>query len=858
MAGNQCVWGWVLGVLAVAWRAAAADVVLVENGQARAQVVVTDTALPVVRDVAADFVRVVKRMSGVELALVAESKSDAAQPRVLIGACKAPQGLDADPATITGDEAYAGYVIACGQNCLVLAGNSPAGTANAVYGFLQDQLGVRWFLPTELFEIAPPLKSITIPELRRVVTPSFVCRLGSASWDKESLPWARHNRWDAGANEFTIPYASGFRHWMYAVFPPSKYGKTNPDIYPLLNGKRAVPENDGEQLAQPCTGNPETVRIAIEVVNTYLTEHPDTHTYPFSINDNNTWCECDLCRAQDVERPEYRGRRIYSDRWFTFVNAVAKGVSAKHPGKFIGCFAYWGVELPPLKIERLEPNVFVNLTQDTAQYFDSDYKTVDYDLIRAWQQKCQHVGKYDYYGLGALAPRYFPHLLAADLKAIHGMGARAFHSELYPYWANMGPMLYVASRLLWDVTLDPDALLEEFYTATFGAVAPDMRAFYQTHEAAWMSQKKGLWFGGIGSAAQQMDFYTSEEVAEAASHLQKAEALAADDTVRARVRYIAQCYAYPDLLLRAWTAARDVTQVKAQSTAAAKSLAPRIESLLVPLGTEDAGWQKSIVEDPIVDAWYKNGARPNIRGLWRARVQGGLIDGVQALGAWAKTPEGTAASAEERQVLDRIAAHPQVGLLWQALQGTLRRGPNLLPNPGFEESKTDKAGPAGPEWQTASVAAGWSTWQQFQDKGKFFLDGSVKHAGNSAGAFEGGECLCYITTVPVEAGKTYLAEVWAMAPAVRENTKVTLEVRWHDVQGHWYNGAANHRVETKSSGAWERLLIPFVAPKDVPRAVFLLVGEGIAVEDVVRYDDAFLGEAATGPAAGDAKPGAER
>jgi hypothetical protein len=118
-------------------------------------------------DAAADFVRVLKRVSGAEFSLVVESKSDPAQPRVLIGACKAPPGLDAAPAVIAGDAAYAGYAIACGQNVLALAGNSAAGTANALYGFLQDQLDARWFLPMELFEIVPqPRLESGLPQTR--------------------------------------------------------------------------------------------------------------------------------------------------------------------------------------------------------------------------------------------------------------------------------------------------------------------------------------------------------------------------------------------------------------------------------------------------------------------------------------------------------------------------------------------------------------------------------------------------------------------------------------------------------------------------------------------------------------------
>ncbi len=832
-------------LVAASGRSSAADLVLVQEGQPRAQVVVADGAPAVVRDAAADFARVLGKMSGGQLPLVTEAQSDPTKPRVLIGACKPPAGLAADPSALKGDEAYAGYVIACGQNALVLRGNTPAGTANAVYGFLQDELGVRWFLPTEAFEVVPARRTVAVPAMAKVVAPSFVCRLASASGSPEMTAWANRNRWDYAGRNWSIPYAAGFSHWMYAVFPPSKYGKTHPEIYPLLNGKRAIPEKDGDQLAQPCTGNPETARIAIETVNTYLDAHPECHTYPFSINDNNTWCECPLCRAQDVERPVYRGRKIYSDRWFTFVNAVAKGVRAKHPDKFLGCFAYAGVELPPLKIERMEPNVFVDLTQDTAQYFDPAYRKVDYDLIRAWQAKCTRVGKYDYYGLGALAPRYFPHLLAQDLKAVHKMGVRAFHSEVYPYWATMGPLLYVAGRTLWDVNQDPDRLLDEFFAA-FGPAAKEMRAFYQAHESAWMSQKTGKWFGGIGSAQEQIAFYTPDRVAAAGAHLARAEALAGDDAVRARIRFIARGYAYADVLLRGWTDARAAGRSKVRAAADAKVLIRGVESLLGPLGREEQAWKESIADDPVADKWYRDGARPSIRAQWRSAVQDALVAGLQSLAAWGRTPEGQKTLAGEQGLFQRIRADKQVGLLWDALQGKLALGPNLLPNPGFEEAKAAQAGPAGPEWKSAGAAAGWSTWQEDPAVGVFLLDQAVKHAGKSAGAFKGGGCLCYITTVPIETGKTYLAEVRANAPAVREGTSVTLEVRWQDAQGRWFTRAADLRVEAKKAGAWERLILPFTAPPGAARAVILLVGYGIRKDDVVRYDDAYVGEAAAG------------
>jgi hypothetical protein len=391
-------------------------------------------------------------------------------------------------------------------------------------------------------------------------------------------------------------------------------------------------------------------------------------------------------------------------------------------------------------------------------------------------------------------------------------------------------------------------LLDEFFANAFGPAAAAMRAFYGVHEAAWSSQTKGQWFGGIGSAAGQMDCYTAAQVAAATAHLQQAESLAPDATVRGRIQYIAQGYAYPHLLLSAWTAARQVATADVAAAAQAQALTTQMEGLLQPLDAEEAGWQKSVLDDPLGDHWYKAGARPTIRGQWRATVQGGLVNGLQTLNAWYQTPAGAQTPAEQKQAITRLTAGKQVGLLWQALQGKLQRGTNLLPNPGFEESAAGKPGPAGPEWQTAGAVAGWSTWQENAADGTFCRDAEVKRGGAASGAFRGGGCLCYITRIPMETGRTYLAEVWAMAPAGREGTKVTLEVRWNDAQGHWYTGAPDLRVETRKAGTWERLLLPFTAPQGAPQAVVLLVGYGIAKDDVVRYDDAFAGEAQVAPA----------
>jgi hypothetical protein len=54
-----------------------------------------------------------------------------------------------------------------------------------------------------------------------------------------------------------------------------KFAKTDPDIYPLLNGVRVKPTSDEHPPWQPCTANPRTVELAIQEINRYFDEHPE-------------------------------------------------------------------------------------------------------------------------------------------------------------------------------------------------------------------------------------------------------------------------------------------------------------------------------------------------------------------------------------------------------------------------------------------------------------------------------------------------------------------------------------------------------------------------------------------------------
>jgi len=797
---------------------ARAAVVLVEDGAARATVVCPDGPE---RAAAEELVAVLSRISGATLPL--SSSPPATGPRVLIG----DTAREAFSPTELGSLSYDGYRIRARGDVLAIAGRTPAGTMNGVCGFLQDHLGARWFMPSRLFEVLPEQPTIRVEACDEVHTPSFDCRLFSGLDNPNQEEWRRHLRLSPYA--VTVPFEAGFSHNLYRLFPPSKFAAIAPEIYPVIKADRVAPTSDEHPSWQPCTANPRTVQIAIEEINRYFDEHPDAHTYSVSISDNDTWCECDLCRALDVPN-EFRGRRCHSDRYYTFVNAVAKGVAEKHPDKFLGCFAYWGVEAPPKRIDKLEPNVFVNITQDTSQYFDPAYRKQDYDFWRRWQAKCRQMGKYDYSGLGALAPRYYPHLLAEDLRHSKRIGLVAMHTEAYPYWANYGPMIYLQARMMWDVNLDEDKLLAEFFEKLYGPAAVPMSAFYTELERAWLTRRPGQWFAGIGSAAQQCDLYTLPGLESLEHHLDGGARLAPQGVVADRVAYARRCFEYPALFVRGWLVAKEVNRTRDRD-----ALQRLVDTLVGITQERDEAFRRSVTEDELSTSWYKEYAgREGVQSQWRAAVEGALVGGVQALA------EGGGPQALDRLIdeLSRRDPDSTVVLGLRAKRGDFDKLPNLVTNPGFEET-AGGGNPAGPDWQSEGAPPGWSVWQQTPGSGRLWRDTGTVHLGKLSAALTGGECMCYVTRVPVTPGKRYAGWAWGRAGNVTPPHRTTFEIRWNDAQGRWYATDRQVAVEVAKAGEWTRLTAGATAPESSASAILLLVGYGIKDNDTVWFDDVF-------------------
>ena len=175
-----CIGSLAIPSMATNGSAVAAEMVIVQDGQPRATIVVAkDPAGPArekTQTAARELQSYIQKISGARLPIVDDAQNPAG-PLILVGRSRLSDGLGvAIPGGVTSARREEGFVIACKGDRLLLAGNNDGpyhGTEYAVYDLLRS-LGVRWFMPGEFGEIVPHTTTVRVPEQRVEEKPDFV------------------------------------------------------------------------------------------------------------------------------------------------------------------------------------------------------------------------------------------------------------------------------------------------------------------------------------------------------------------------------------------------------------------------------------------------------------------------------------------------------------------------------------------------------------------------------------------------------------------------------------------------------------------------------------------------------------
>lgn len=435
-----------------------------------------------------------------------------------------------------------------------------AGSMLAVYTLLDDHLGVHWFWPGEFGEEVPHRPDAVLPELDFRKTTAFEIRsvsLGYSSiyhtqtFTEESRKWARRNRlgWVRSAV---------FGHSWFDAFNlrTDESFKAHPEWFALVNGKRRPP--------QMCTTNPEVIDRMVEHV---LNGKQDImHISP---SDGGGFCECENCRALDVpDILSYDGKTVQlSDRIFTYANEIARRVREKNPDKGCGMFAYTFYNKPPVKIEKLEPNLYLSFVYQSAGHRDPENLRQWRESVAGWHKLGAKMVVREGWGNHYYHDMHFLHhqQIIDNLAEAHRLGFVAAYGEGSKNFSAMAPNYWALTRMMWDPTRDPSKVMSDYYESAYGPVASEMAAFFETYsqslDANWASRDRNVDTSGIAYAnviAAWRKLIPLEAVERAEAHLKAAEAQAPAGIYADRVRFHRLGQDYTRVMLELLEAYREI------------------------------------------------------------------------------------------------------------------------------------------------------------------------------------------------------------------------------------------------------------------------------------------------------------
>jgi hypothetical protein len=288
--------------------------------------------------------------------------------------------------------------------------------------------------------------------------------------------------------------AGTHQHNMWHAFPPEKFAKRLPEIYPIVKGERYIPKAATDQKWNPCFSEPKLLDAAEETVIEYYRAHPDHLWYSFGIQDSHVMCECPRCAAfvkPHVERDPKLGRvAACSELFWRFMNALAERLEEKLPGKCIEGLAYSMTRLPPpFKLHR---NIVVFTNLHIAELDADPYMKPEADGITPldrWLSVAGIYGNHDWHqGNGYLIPRIYSGYWSRFMRHLKTKTPFTYqHAETYPNFGLDGAKSYVLAQTWWNPDVDTTALWRQFCDDMFGPAAGPMFDYFATLEKLWTS-----------------------------------------------------------------------------------------------------------------------------------------------------------------------------------------------------------------------------------------------------------------------------------------------------------------------------------------------------------------------------------
>ena len=373
------------------------------------------------------------------------------------------------------------------------------GTGRAVVTFLEDVLGVRWFLPGPMGDHVPEHKHVAVPDdLDRRVSPLFAYVHGRHLYGR--------NTPGSIANNFrtAVKVRSYGGHSYYSWLPYKTHFDAHPEYFAVMRSARYGVRND------LCSSNPEVKRILLTQLRKAFDAGHDW--VQLGQEDGYRRCECAQCDSLD----RYRGRHVLGhapreeyvfnilrenpcERLLLLHKWIADRCLESHPDKTVHLLVYGPTTMPSKLFDRFGPNVVGELCSEDPR------------ILALWRGRVRALTEYVYwwYPLKGIRPMFTPQQVAEHVRALHASNVIGVYQTAEMNWGLEGPNYYAMGRLFGQPDLDPDALVREYCQGVYPEVAERMKGFFDLlYSRVKHSEDLDQVLGGLGGSMQETRFLT--------------------------------------------------------------------------------------------------------------------------------------------------------------------------------------------------------------------------------------------------------------------------------------------------------------------------------------------------------------
>ncbi len=477
-------------------------------------IVLRPDAIEAENTAAIELQRYLYRISGVRHRLVEEPGS---APAIHIGWSPA---VEASLGGLTPEEMATDRIIvkSVGDD-LILTGARPRGSLYAVYTYLEDVLGVRWWTPDA--EDVPRMAPVSFEALALDYTPVFDYReayvrllCDHPEWRARlklngMYSWYAQSGEELGGSRQYVGAMDGYGHTMYAILPPSTYFSQHPEWYGLFDGTRqcAYP-ND-----QLCLTNPEMKQEFIRRVLQRIAANPG-EILSVSQMDSKRGCQCGMCLESDAKYGSPAGTLL------AFVNDVADAVKPVAPEMIVDTFAYLYTQTPPEGIVPRD-NVQIRLCSyycDFLRPLDDPFAPENRKFFADLEQWARIAPRLAIWNYSANFNNFLmPHpnlsTYGPNMALFAGNRVKSVFDQGDSY-SHVGELqalrCWLAAKLLWKPDADAEALTQEFLNGYYLHVGPKIDAYRRLLETAMLRAGDILPCGSAGNrTADWLDYTTA-------------------------------------------------------------------------------------------------------------------------------------------------------------------------------------------------------------------------------------------------------------------------------------------------------------------------------------------------------------